>query len=277
VFKFISTKSKAIAALLSLVMLSGVYSMGGAASAADLKPPFITTVSPTTGTVTGGETITVTGSNLQYVTGGAIGTNPIDFLHWVQVDPAGTWLTFEAPYSTTTGKMDLTLYGWQNNITQPQVYTYTPTSITSITPNLGSILGGTPVVIKGVGFGPMEWGDGSLNVTIGGVAATNVVRVSPTEIKATTPTGVVGQQDVVVGFNNGRYLTYSRNTITGSKIFTYGPANVAPVITTISPNKGSTAGGTNVKHHRPVSSRPKQRQRHLHVRWFTGNRGQCRS
>ena len=238
--------TKFVTAVLSLGLIGGALSLGSPASAADLLPPVIATVNPSTGTITGGERVTVTGSNLQYVTGGSMGTNPIDFTHWVQVDPSGHWISFESPWSRTTGKVDLTLYSSQNNITEPQVFTYTATAITSVTPNLGPQNGGTKINIKGTGFGPMEWGDSSLAVRIGGAYATNVVRVSPTEITAVTPAGTIGQQDVTISFNNYTGMTYSGNTIVGTKMYTYAAGNVSPVITAVIPNKGTTLGGNEV-------------------------------
>ena len=238
--------TKLVTAILSIGLLGGVLTLGSPANAADLLPPVIATVNPSSGTITGGERVTVTGTNLQYVTGGTMGTNPIDFNHWVQRDPYGKWISFESPWSRTTGKVDLTLYGSQNNITEPQVFTYTATSITSVTPNLGPQNGGTKIDIKGTGFGPMEWGDASLAVRIGTGYATSVVRVSPTEITAVTPAGTIGQQDITISFNNYTGMTFSGNTVVGTKMYTYAVGNVAPVITSISPNKGTIAGGNQV-------------------------------
>ena len=66
-------------------------------------------------------------------------------------------------------------------------------SLTSITPNLGPIAGGTPITLTGTYF------QDSATVTIGGVSATDVTVLSETEIAATTPAvGTVGVYDVVV-------------------------------------------------------------------------------
>ncbi|MGB2698247.1 MAG: Ig-like domain-containing protein, partial [Candidatus Zixiibacteriota bacterium] len=71
----------------------------------------------------------------------------------------------------------------------------TPTApvVASISPNTGSTVGGTSVTIKGENF------DGNgVSVTIGGIAATSVVVVSPFEITCLTPAGSAGSADVVV-------------------------------------------------------------------------------
>ena len=59
-------------------------------------------------------------------------------------------------------------------------------------PASGAILGGEPLVVKGVGFT-----DGD-QVLVGGVKALGVSVVSPTEIVALSPAGKSGVQDVVV-------------------------------------------------------------------------------
>ena len=77
------------------------------------------------------------------------------------------------------------------------LYTYvapisTPT-VTSISPISGTTAGGKAVTITGTGFTLTI-----TSVTIGGVAATSVVRVSATSITAVTPAHVAGAVDVVV-------------------------------------------------------------------------------
>jgi hypothetical protein len=63
---------------------------------------------------------------------------------------------------------------------------------TSIAPNFGATTGGTAVTITGTGF------EGVVTVTVGGVAATDIVVVGPTSITAVTPAGTAGAKDVVV-------------------------------------------------------------------------------
>ena len=72
-------------------------------------------------------------------------------------------------------------------------------------------------------------------VTFAGTAATSVVVVSSTTIRATTPAGIAGAATVTVTTNG-----QSGNLPNG---FTY---TVVPTVTGISPNSGSTGGGTAV-------------------------------
>jgi len=71
-------------------------------------------------------------------------------------------------------------------------------TVTSIEPNTGSTVGGTPVVITGTGFTPES------AVTIGGNIATDIAFVSSTELHTTTLVGNKGAQDVVVVNTDGQ-------------------------------------------------------------------------
>jgi len=74
------------------------------------------------------------------------------------------------------------------------------------------------------------------NVTFGGVPATNIKFVSPTQITATTPAHSAGQVDVTVTNADGQ-----------SDILTSGYTYIPPpTITGVSPPTGSTAGGDSV-------------------------------
>jgi plastocyanin len=106
-----------------------------------------------------------------------------------------------------------------NAVTQP--------SITSISPNTGSTSGGTDFTINGTNFSS----SGTTTVTFGGATAT-VRAVNSSAILGTTPPHAAGAVDVVV--------TTGGQTATAFGAFTY----VAPSVTSISPNTGSTAGGT---------------------------------
>jgi hypothetical protein len=103
-------------------------------------------------------------------------------------------------------------------------------AITTVSPNSGSINGGTAVTITGTNF------VSGASVTFGGTAATNVTVVSATSITATTPAHAAGAVNVVVTESSGS------GTLTNG--FTY--TNSAPTVTVVSPNSGSTNGGTAV-------------------------------
>ena len=88
--------------------------------------------------------------------------------------------------------------------------TYPAPTFTSISPTSGPTSGGTAVTIVGTNF----VSGGSFGVTIGGVAATSVVRINATYITAVTPAGAPGAQNVVITNNDGQ-------TATGPGAYTY--------------------------------------------------------
>jgi hypothetical protein len=71
-------------------------------------------------------------------------------------------------------------------------------TVTSITPNTGTANGGTQVVITGTGF------SAGATVSLGGVAATNVVVSKSTSITATAPAHAAGTVGVVVTNSDGQ-------------------------------------------------------------------------
>jgi hypothetical protein len=110
-------------------------------------------------------------------------------------------------------------------------YIPTPPEVTSVAPAVDWAIGGAAVTITGVGFGST----GTPVVKFGGVAATNIVRVSDTTITANVPANSVGAKDVVV-------TPVGQNAITKTGGFTYK----SPIINSVTPNSGLFSGGINV-------------------------------
>jgi hypothetical protein len=98
-----------------------------------------------------------------------------------------------------------------------------------VSPNSGSTAGGTAVTITGANFAA------GATATFGGTAATNVVVVNSTTIMATTPAGSAGAATVTV--------TVSGQSGSLTNGYTY---TVPPTVSSVSPNTGSTSGGTSV-------------------------------
>jgi formylglycine-generating enzyme required for sulfatase activity len=101
-------------------------------------------------------------------------------------------------------------------------------TITSITPNQGCIVGGTQITITGTYLGS------TIAVTVGGAPATSFTVVNQNTVQATTPAGTLGRTSVRV--------TTAAGTILDSPQFTYMPMSVSSII----PNLGPTTGGTQI-------------------------------
>ena len=152
------------------------------------QAPTISSVSPSSGSTLGGTAITITGTNLTGATsvtvGGVAATDVVvSSTSVTAVTPAGTAGLTSVAVTTPGGTATL-----------PSAFTFVvpaPT-IESISPTSGSTLGGTAITITGTNLTDAS------SVTVGGVAATDVVVVSSTSVTAVTPAGSVGAKDVVV-------------------------------------------------------------------------------
>ena len=153
-----------------------------------ITPPIVSSLSPTFGTTAGGTTVTITGSDFTgatSVTFGGINATSFsvtDANHIRCITPAGTAGTV-AVIATVSGVAS------NNDV----LYTYITHLIVidSISPESGSIKGGTTIIITGTNLSAVT------DVTIGGIAATDLNIVSSTRIICTTPAGDVGTDDVV--------------------------------------------------------------------------------
>ncbi len=103
---------------------------------------------------------------------------------------------------------------------------FCPPTVTSVSPLQGRSLGGRVLTINGAGFG------GTVSVTVGGVPCTGVQVLTPTQVRATTPPGAVGQAPIAVTAVGGTSLS--------PQPFTY----VEQLIQSIVPSSGPYIGGT---------------------------------
>jgi hypothetical protein len=190
-------------------------------------PPAVASVSPASGTTTGGAKVTIKGSG--FVSGATvtIGTAA------TAVNVVSATKITAVTSATAAGSDEVVVTDANGSSTGGPSYTYVappPPSVTSITPTSGTSAGGTKVTIKGSGF------VSGATVTIGG-AASSVSVVSATKITAVTSATAAGSDEVVVTDANG--------TSTGGPSYTY-LAPPPPSVTSITPTSGPTAGGTTV-------------------------------
>ncbi len=188
-------------------------------------PPTIAVngISPLFGPTAGGTSVTITGTNFGPDSTVSFGPN---LSSNVTVNSA-TQITAVTPPGPA-GPVHVTVSDAGGSATAAQEFTYVaPPTITSFTPLFGPTTGGTPLTITGTGYA------GPATVEIGGVFATNVVVVSPTEITANTPAHAAGPYFVTVADPGG--------SIVSTQQFTFVPA---PNGLSFSPTAGPTTGGT---------------------------------
>jgi len=201
-------------------------------------PPTIVSVSPTTGSPSGGNTVTIIGSNLTGTTSVMFDTSSVSC-------PSGTppavpfckvvsdsEVQVSAP-AHAAGAVTLTLTTPTGSATASYTYGTPAPTITKVAPNNGPVGGGTSVTITGTGF------TGATAVSFGTVAATTFSVTNDTTITATTPQAAVTNQQSIVSVS----VTTAAGTGTGAS-FTYTPS--APTVTAVTPNTGLVGGGTHI-------------------------------
>lgn len=194
--------------------------------------PVVTGVSPNSGPITGGTPITVTGSGFTGATSVTIGGiytffTVLDDNTISDTTPAGDAagdavdvVVSTAGGASATGPADQFTY-------VPAVSPLAPI-VDKVTPNFGAPAGGKAVTIAGANF------TGATEVDFGTTAVTAFKIVSDTSITTTSPPGT-GAVDVTVWNGYGQSLTSTAD------LFNYGP-----VVTAVTPGRGSAGGGTKV-------------------------------
>ncbi|WP_159929643.1 MULTISPECIES: IPT/TIG domain-containing protein [Nocardia] len=181
--------------------------------------PTITSISPTTGPVTGGNSVSITGSGFTGTTAVFFGFLPAPSFTVL----SDTQITAVAPVGIGTVPVIVIA---PSGISNGVPYTYVlPPILFALTPGTGSPAGGTTVIIFGVGL------SGATAVNFGATPATSFTVVSNTQIVAVAPPGTGTVQVTVTtpaGTSNGLPFTYLS----------------VPTLVSISPSSGPATGGT---------------------------------
>ncbi|MEU4345260.1 IPT/TIG domain-containing protein, partial [Nocardia sp. NPDC023852] len=183
--------------------------------------PVLAAIVPGSGPETGGDTVSLAGTNLTGTTRVAFGATPATSFTVVSdteisaVAPAGTGTV--AVTATTTG-------GTSNGVSYS--YVLVPT-LDSVVPNSGPVEGGNTVVLTGANL------TGVTSVTLGATPATSFTVDSDTQISAVVPAGT-GTLPVTVVSPTG-----TSNAV----LYTYGGA---PALLAVVPDLGPEAGGNTV-------------------------------
>ncbi len=187
--------------------------------------PTITTLSPASGRLSGGTTVTITGTGLT-------GTSGVRFAGISATNVTvvnDTTVTAVTP-AHAAGVVDVDLLTPGGLGVKASGFTYAPApTVTLVSPGSGGVGGGTSVTITGTNL------IGTTVVTFGNDAATSVTVVDATTVTAVTPAHAAGSVDVAVTTPSG--------TNHKDDAFTYV---AAPTVTAVSPPTGVIAGGTAV-------------------------------
>lgn len=177
--------------------------------------PALASITPASTPAAGGATIKLFGSGFKGATAVTIGGVAASNLQVLD----DTSMTVTVPAGTGTGKSVIVTTSGGSNPANALFSYGSDIALASLTPVSGSTTGGTVLTLTGTGF------TSATGVTVGGVAATDVVVVSDTTITATAPVHAAGL--VAVAVTNGA------TTSTKANAFTYGI--VAQTISFIAP------------------------------------------
>jgi hypothetical protein len=189
--------------------------------------PTVTGISPASGYTTGGDSVTITGTNFSGATAVNFGSTAANFTYnsatsITAVSPAESAGTVDIRVVTPSGKS-------VTSSADQFTYTVPPPTVTGISPAFGVTAGGTTVTITGTGF------SGATAVNFGNNAVTNItVNTAGTSITAVSPAGSNGTVDITVVTASGTSATVNADQ------FTYGPVITGQVISGTTAISGAT-------------------------------------
>jgi alpha-tubulin suppressor-like RCC1 family protein len=172
--------------------------------------PAIQAISPSSGVISGGTIVTVTGAGFSQGVRLAIGGLPANVL-----SVTGSTITATTPPGLESGSATVALViGTTATTAAAATFTYVSAPVVgAVSPRSGPLAGGTAIQITGSNF------DSTATVLVGTVPAANVTVQSPTQITATVPAGeTLGAADVTVSTSQG-----GGSTIVGTDQFVYSP------------------------------------------------------
>ncbi len=189
-------------------------------------PPIVSSVSPSTGAVSGGSSIVITGNYFTGTSSVSIGASPAVSY----VVNSNTQITAVTPGEIFTNiARSVTVTTGQGVNTLASCFTYLPTPvITSITPNTRNISGGDSIVITGLYF------NNASDVQLGSTSVTSFTVDSSTQITAVLPAGSFSGVPLDVN------VITPQGTGTLTNGFTYYST---PTLSSVTPNTIATAGG----------------------------------
>ena len=155
-------------------------------------PPSLTSISPTSGLIGGGYTMTLTGTNFASISnvtiGGTVISNPSV--------ASFTTITVTVP-SMTPGVRDVVVNYAGGATTLSNAFTGLTPALSSVNPTATSTRNGFNVTLAGTNF------SGITGLTVGGVAATGVTANSSAQITASVQALSAGAKSIVLTYTGG--------------------------------------------------------------------------
>lgn len=189
--------------------------------------PTVSSISPVTGPPSGGTTVVVNGSN--FTQDASIKFGPATATV-TNVASNGTFAIAHSPAGTGSVDVRVSTAAGTSAASINDLFAYSAPIVSAVSPQAGSVSGGTSVTVSGTGFIP------GARVSFGSTASTSVTVNSGTQLTAVSPSHASGQVDITVTTSLGTSPT------SAADVFLYG----SPAVTAVSPVTGPTTGGTAV-------------------------------
>ncbi len=208
--------------------------------------PTITSVTPNTGSDSGGTPVTIKGTNFQagatvkIAQGRTLGPEAIPATQVEVLSPTEIKAVTGGKAKPGTYRVYVIEAAGTSSATNNAYFTYnTAPTITSITPPEGTINGGTQITITGTNFTPGATVKIAQGRTLGpeAIPATSIQVISPTEIKATT-----GGKAKAGTFQ--LYVITTAGTSPATPTTDEYTYTTTPTVTSITPPEGTVNGGT---------------------------------
>ena len=206
-----------------------VTTVGGTGTKANaykyIPGPTIMTVTPPSGPLAGGNTVTVNGTNLTNASKVTFGGSSVTTF----TSDTATAIKLVVP-SGTGGAVAVKVITPGGSFTKASGYTYTTLpGIATVTPTSGPVGGGNSVTITGTNLAT------ATKVTFGTASVISFTTDTAIAITLHAPAGTAGPVTVKV--------TTTRGSTTKVDAYTYVPA---PTVSSVAPAKGPAAGGNSV-------------------------------
>jgi len=186
-----------------------------------VSAPFLSALTPDKGPISGGTTVTLTGTNLSGAT--AVRFDGIAASSFT-VNSATQITAVSPPHAAGGAPVTVTTAGGTSN---PLAFAYyAAPSVTGVTPTQGPVSGGTTVTVTGNDL------LGATAVRFDGIAASSFTVDSATQITAVSPPHAAGEAEVTVTTPGG-------TSNPGSYVYL-----TIPTLLSLTPAQGPTHGGT---------------------------------
>ena len=204
---------------------TGVGTLTGGYTFTTTPAPTVSSITPTSGAVTGSTAVTVTGTG--YITGATVKIGGSTCTSPTVVNATTITCTTS---SHAAGSSDVVVYNpdtQYGTLASGFSYVAAPT-VTSVSPTVGALAGGTTLTVTGTNFRT------GATINIGGSNCPSVVVQNSTTVRCTTPAHSAGIVSVTVtNTPDNQYATLTNS-------FTY---QGAPTVTSHTPSGGALAGG----------------------------------